>query len=83
MSSVQSGRVDVAGRQRSYTLAEPPDPGPGASLVLVFHGQLHLFIAGVMSASRYAITLIRWASLILPGTSVRARRQPIRRGHLT
>src|SRR5271167_42156 len=30
--------IDVAGRQRSYTLAEPTGTGTGASLVLVFHG---------------------------------------------
>ena len=30
--------IDIAGRQRSYTLAEPPGAGPGTSLVLVFHG---------------------------------------------
>ena len=32
------GSIAVAGRQRSYTLAEPPGTGPGTSLVLVFHG---------------------------------------------
>src|ERR1700685_2523339 len=30
--------IDIAERQRSYTLAEPPGAGPGTSLVLVFHG---------------------------------------------
>jgi polyhydroxybutyrate depolymerase len=32
------GSIDIAGRQRSYTLAEPPGAGPGTGLVLVFHG---------------------------------------------
>jgi polyhydroxybutyrate depolymerase len=35
---ITQGSIDVAGRRRSYTLAEPPGAGPGAGLVLVFHG---------------------------------------------
>ena len=35
---ITHGSIDIAGRQRSYTLAEPPGAGPGTSLVLVFHG---------------------------------------------
>ena len=35
---ITHGSIDIAGRQRSYTLAEPPGPGPGTGLVLVFHG---------------------------------------------
>lgn len=35
---ITHGSIDLAGRRRSYTLAEPPDVGPGAGLVLVFHG---------------------------------------------
>lgn len=33
---ITRGSIDVAGRRRGYTLAEPPGAGPG--LVLVFHG---------------------------------------------
>ena len=35
---ITHGSIAVAGRQRSYTLAEPPGTGPATSLVLVFHG---------------------------------------------
>lgn len=35
---ITQGSIDVAGHRRSYTLAEPPGAGPGAGLVLVFHG---------------------------------------------
>jgi polyhydroxybutyrate depolymerase len=38
LARITHGSLDVAGRQRSYTLAEPPDAGTGTSLVLVFHG---------------------------------------------
>jgi polyhydroxybutyrate depolymerase len=35
---VTHGSLDIAGRQRGYTLAEPSGAGTGTSLVLVFHG---------------------------------------------
>jgi polyhydroxybutyrate depolymerase len=35
---ITHGSIDVARRQRTYTLAEPPGAGPGTGLVLVFHG---------------------------------------------
>jgi polyhydroxybutyrate depolymerase len=35
---ITHGSIDIAGRQRSYTLAEPPGAGPATGLVLVFHG---------------------------------------------
>lgn len=35
---ITQGSIGVAGRERSYTLAEPPGAGPGTGLVLVFHG---------------------------------------------
>lgn len=38
LARITHGSIDVAGRQRSYTLAEPPGMGTGASLILVFHG---------------------------------------------
>lgn len=38
LARITRGSIDVAGRQRTYTLAEPPGTGPGAGLVLVFHG---------------------------------------------
>lgn len=38
VARITQGSIDVAGRRRSYTLAEPPGAGPGTALVLVFHG---------------------------------------------
>lgn len=38
LARITHGSIDIAGRQRSYTLAEPPGAGPGTGLVLVFHG---------------------------------------------
>lgn len=38
LARIAQGSIDVAGRRRSYTLAEPPGAGPGTGLVLVFHG---------------------------------------------
>jgi polyhydroxybutyrate depolymerase len=38
LARITQGSIDVAGRRRSYTLAEPPGAGPGSGLVLVFHG---------------------------------------------
>jgi polyhydroxybutyrate depolymerase len=38
LARITHGSIDVAGRQRSYTLAEPPGAAPGTSLVLLFHG---------------------------------------------
>ena len=35
---ITHGSIDLGGRQRSYTLAEPPGAGAGTSLVLIFHG---------------------------------------------
>jgi len=35
---IARGSIDVAGRHRTYTLAEPPGAGPRSGLVLVFHG---------------------------------------------
>jgi polyhydroxybutyrate depolymerase len=35
---ITHGSLDVAGRQRGYTVAAPPGAGAGTSLVLVFHG---------------------------------------------
>jgi polyhydroxybutyrate depolymerase len=35
---ITRGSIDVAGRHRTYTLAEPPGAGPRSGLVLVFHG---------------------------------------------
>lgn len=35
---ITQGSIDVAGRRRSYTLAESPCADPAAGLVLVFHG---------------------------------------------
>jgi polyhydroxybutyrate depolymerase len=38
LARITRGSIDLAGRQRSYTLAEPPGAGTGTSLVLIFHG---------------------------------------------
>ena len=53
---ITHGSIAVAGRQRSYTLAEPPGTGPATSLVLVFHGsnqtgeRLRAFTGGTFDA---------------------------------
>jgi polyhydroxybutyrate depolymerase len=38
LARITQGSIDIVGRQRGYTLAEPPGTGPGTGLVLVFHG---------------------------------------------